>query len=391
LRAIALLGLVLALGTARATGATTIRVAAHGGDATDCGTKAAPCRSISQAIALARAGDTVEVGPGRYGDIARDGDFDDPGDEAAEVDTGCDCMIHVDKALTIVARDGADATILDARGATIDVVAADRSGTIFGKKGKGFTLTGAGSGGSGFASDANDIAVAGNVAVHNGEHGIEAPGLRVYVTDNRIIGNGVRGCQCSGNDSTFARNVASDNGNVGFSIDNGNTIVGNLATRNGGDGFRLQNANLVKGNVATANGMSGFTFFGNDNVVVGNVADGNKNGFGLFGVRNLLVKNAIVANLGAGIVAEESDNTVVRSSLFGNGAGRMMAMVPAWESNCGTYAGAGIVLHATENFWGAAAGPGADPADAACDAADAVTTVDPVAKREIKVKPLVPR
>jgi hypothetical protein len=105
----------------------------------------------------------------------------------------------------------------------------------------------------------------------------------------------------------------------------------------------------------------------------------------------VLVKNAIVANLGAGVVAEESDNTVVKSSLFGNGAGGLMALVPAREAHCGTYAGAGIALDASENFWGAAAGPGADPADAACDATGAVTTVDPVAKREIKVKPLVPR
>jgi hypothetical protein len=48
-------------------------VANNGVDSATCGTLAAPCRSITRAIAHAVAGDTIVVGPGRYGDIDEDG------------------------------------------------------------------------------------------------------------------------------------------------------------------------------------------------------------------------------------------------------------------------------------------------------------------------------
>lgn len=40
-----------------------------GVDESTCGTNASPCRSISQAIVNASAGDAIHVGPGRYGDL----------------------------------------------------------------------------------------------------------------------------------------------------------------------------------------------------------------------------------------------------------------------------------------------------------------------------------
>jgi hypothetical protein len=51
-------------------------------------------------------GDTIEVGPGRYDDANRDGDFTDVEDEPAD-------MIHLVKGLTLRSRDGAGMTILD--------------------------------------------------------------------------------------------------------------------------------------------------------------------------------------------------------------------------------------------------------------------------------------
>jgi len=51
-------------------------------DSLTCGTKTEPCRSISQAIDNANTGDHILVGPGRYGDLNGDGDFNDPGEEA---------------------------------------------------------------------------------------------------------------------------------------------------------------------------------------------------------------------------------------------------------------------------------------------------------------------
>src|SRR6516162_9238145 len=51
----------------------TLYVANNGLDGPSCGTKASPCRSITQGIANAAAGDTIIVGPGLYGDLNDDG------------------------------------------------------------------------------------------------------------------------------------------------------------------------------------------------------------------------------------------------------------------------------------------------------------------------------
>ena len=57
-------------------------VADHGVDVPGCGQDVtSPCRSISQAIALADAGDTILVGPGRYGDLNDNGRLDEAGEE----------------------------------------------------------------------------------------------------------------------------------------------------------------------------------------------------------------------------------------------------------------------------------------------------------------------
>lgn len=65
--------------------AATLHVPNHGEDTPECGTRRQPCRSISAAIAHASEGDRIVVGPGLYGDVNGDGDFNDPGDEAAEL------------------------------------------------------------------------------------------------------------------------------------------------------------------------------------------------------------------------------------------------------------------------------------------------------------------
>jgi len=73
--------LLLAIGVAVADSAT-LNVANNGVDSDICGAASAPCRSISQAIANAADGDTVVVGPGRYGDLNGDGRLGGPGEEA---------------------------------------------------------------------------------------------------------------------------------------------------------------------------------------------------------------------------------------------------------------------------------------------------------------------
>jgi hypothetical protein len=123
----------------------------------------------------AASGDTIEVGPGRYGDLDGDGVFDDPGDEAAEIDTGCDCLVKVDRSLVIVSRAGAGATIIDAGGAPVRVVLVDSPVVVFGLKGKGFTVTGSADT-TGIDAPRENVRVAGNRALRNGGNGFVLDG-----------------------------------------------------------------------------------------------------------------------------------------------------------------------------------------------------------------------
>jgi hypothetical protein len=69
-------------------------VTARAVDSAVCGSRFEPCRSISQAIENAKDGDHIFVGPGYYGDINMDGDFNDPGDEKAQLGFGCPMALH---------------------------------------------------------------------------------------------------------------------------------------------------------------------------------------------------------------------------------------------------------------------------------------------------------
>src|SRR5262245_28480935 len=91
------------LSLALPAGAKTVYVANDGLDGVACGAKTSAGRSISQGIARAAAGDTVLVGPGRYGDLDLDGVLGEPGEEA-----GIDAVLDVNKAVRVYSTDGAD-------------------------------------------------------------------------------------------------------------------------------------------------------------------------------------------------------------------------------------------------------------------------------------------
>ena len=58
----------------------------------------------------------------------------------------------------------------------------------------------------------------------------------------------------------------------------------------------------------------------------------------------------------------------------------------AGSSNCGLLNDTGAAVTATNNFWGSAAGPGANPADDACNSGGgSTTTLAPFAAAEIVV------
>ena len=88
-------GLVAALFLAcvPAASAAMLYVANNGVDSGSCGPKTKPCRSITQAIHNAAAGDHIIVGPGRY-----------TGESGAP---GCSCFVAINKRLILTSSDGA--------------------------------------------------------------------------------------------------------------------------------------------------------------------------------------------------------------------------------------------------------------------------------------------
>lgn len=346
----------------------TLYVANNALDSATCGSSNKPCRSISRAIANARNGDRILVRPGRYGDLNSDGDFNDPGEEAAEIGFGCRCMILVDKRLKLESEDGATVTVLDAAGAQLNVVSITANGVVLGGNGKGFTLTG-----SRRTGDDDGI-------------GVEILADR----DVRVIGN-----------------IASDNRDAGFLFfGSRHTAKNNIATGNG-QGFVFaftEEGNTVHGNVATSNGTEevfghGFTIFGNGYSVVSNRAIGNDgNGFlisATSGEGSVFKDNDAIGNRDAGIrVLRGAGPEFHKNNLFGNlGEGRPPVLEAA--PNCGLINESGSTVDATFNFWGAPTGPGPDPADDAgpgsiCDL-DGVTLVKPFETRpsRLELEPLM--
>jgi len=339
-------------------GAATLKVASNGIDTGSCGTSAAPCRSISKAIANAAAGDTIEVGPGRYGDIDGDAAFTTPGDEAAEVGSGCNCILHITKSVKVLSSAGAAVTVIHAGGASfIDGVRIDASDVQFGKVNKGFTITG--DSGSSFAlvvdgtlAGLTGVIVEGNIVVAN-DHGFEINGVGTKVRYNWAIGNGERG---------FLSNAGA-----------GHEFLGNVATANGDIGFEAFTPDSTfSKNVAVGNGVNGFAF------EAGGTSD----------------RNSVIGNLQDGIFVNAvnmSDPSTLfsHSNIFGNAPG-------PGGTNCGLnasmLASSTNPTLATGTYWGSPGGPGADPADAVCNDSGfghvVSATSDATKAYKMSVKPL---
>jgi hypothetical protein len=371
--------------------AATVRVAVNGVDGQQCGIgKNGACRTITQAIDNAAAGDTIEVGPGRYGDVDGDGQFVTPGDEPAQVDTGCDCVVHVpvDKRVVIVSRLGAAATVIHAGGASAKVVDIDAAGTVFGKPKKGFTLTGSGDS-RGFDSAAPDLTVAGNITVRNGNHGMRISGDRLALSGNQAAANQGSGFQLDGaRDVVATGNVANGNAEDGFSQVNRGTYAGNTAIANGGAGFSQQDDDVTyRASNALGNAGAGFEVNqGDRTVLVGVLAQGNGSGIETGGDDVVVSKSSVVGNRGFGIIVDADGQrlTVTKTNVFGNGAD---GTDPAF-ANCGIASAGGGPLTLTSVFWGDAGGPGDDPADRLCLLVPHASVIDePILTKELKVKP----
>jgi hypothetical protein len=367
------LGLLAA--TAGGAQAATRYVAANGIDLGNCGTLAQPCRSISQAIAVVDPGDRILVGPGRYGDLNRNGTFSEAGEEPSEQTTGCLCMIHVTKRLTLESVGGAGVTIVDATGAAA-AIRISASDVVIGRRNRGFTFTGAGTEGL----------IAQNV-----------DGL--HLEDNVFTRNQANGISMNGDDHVVTGNVASHNiNNAGFAIggvaSRGISVMNNLAVGNQQQGFNLRGLSMrVMGNVAGDNRGTGFSVFwdGAGIVFTGNVSAGNEDkgfvlgsGAGITGA--VARRNAAIANLRGGIFMAGDGVHVTQSNIFGNGVLPDMAGAGGLV-NCGIISGLPTPVVADNNFWGSAAGPDFDPADQVCVRLSGSVDATPFATRPFTIVP----
>jgi hypothetical protein len=334
-------GFLAALLLAGPSGAATVYVAQEGTDGPACGAKATPCRSISQGIDVAGAGDTIRVGPGRYGDLNGDGAFDDPGDELGELGSGCNCMIRVAKRLTLLSEAGAGATVIDGAGNAPTLVEIAADGVVFGRANQGFSLTRSGPNqlqGALEVKALSGVSIAGNTTAHNTGIGFSVEGGSHALSDNRAT------------DSY-----------LGFLIVGGSSLARNLSASND-FGVQIEGQGIeLRDDVVAANRFVGL-------VVVTGSTD------------VLLSRVQVLGNGGRGIVTGAP--LVLRGGrIVGNDAGDM---------NCGVEVATGGALDAEAVFWGAATGPGDDPADFVCAETGTTLDTDPPAKKagKVKLKPL---
>ena len=161
MRSLAILSACCVLATAAAASAATLQVANNGLDGAGCGPKASPCRSITRAIANAAPGDTIAVGPGRYGDLDRDGTIGEANEEGPNVGA----LVVIDKPVSVVSTTGAVWTVIDVAGFNRTAVRITANGVRFGKAKKGFTIFDSSGTGVGIEETAAGVVVEGNLAV----------------------------------------------------------------------------------------------------------------------------------------------------------------------------------------------------------------------------------
>lgn len=358
--------------------AGSLRVSSNGVDSGTCGIGSeAPCATIAQAVTNAADGDSISVGPGTYAGTT------------------------VGKSLSLTSSAGTGGAVLSGP----MVLAA--SGIEFGKRGKGFSLTGSGI----LLTVAGDeVVVRGNL-FSDCSTGIEVTsGLEAVIRDNSFDGCsvgvavlGATGTLIRGNRFGYAGStgvflgagssaaVVRENRNFGpsgngYTIDGANHVLSrNLAHGTPGGGFVATglptnvtlSENLVassnspsylltvgtgwilNGNAAVNAGAPGFYLSaGTPLALTGNAAIGcSGQGFLIVGGNDhVLVNNAALNNSGSGLTLGSTGTgvTVTGGNLYGN------------SSNCGLENSSPNAVTATDVYWGDPAGPGLDPADGLC-------------------------
>lgn len=345
----AVLVAVLACALPVAADGATRFVAHTGTDGPTCGLDlASACRSISQAIDLANPGDTILVGPGRYGDLDRSGVLGDiAGEEFGS--PGCSCVVSMNKAVIIISSRGASMTIID--GSTVNVVQTVvvlSTGGEFGRPGKGFTVTETGRrnsngqlDGHGIGIDAANVQVRGNQVIYSRQFGTanDSLGTGIFTVNSaaiRIEGNQVANWSLGihipvAGAATVSKNQVTSN--VTGIVARGGKVLGNVVARNGGSGIVVSQNTTVSG-------------------------------------------NAVLQNNSGVSVQTPFSGLVTRNNMLGN--------------VCGLHNQGVVGLNAANNYWGASTGPGAPPVDRACNTSGGTTTTSPFAAKEFVVTILKP-
>lgn len=272
--------------------------------------------------------------------------------------------------MTIESSSGALVTVLEARDIQANVVAITQSGVSFGKPKKGFYLTG-GLAGLGAINDASGVKVMGNLVV-GAEGGFGLSGSSHTFQSNWAIGN-TYGFAINGTLHQVKENFANTN-LTGFELTGtGHRLTGNIASANHNHGFHLSGSgHLLSNNSAIANGNNGF-------VIATSTANGHA-----------LSNNAALGNVIFGFYVK-SNATITKNLIYGNNS-RVEPYSGQDFTNCGLLNLSGILITATNNFWGAPTGYGSDPADDGCipSVGGRPLKLDPFVTKEFKIKTLTP-
>jgi nitrous oxidase accessory protein NosD len=308
-------------------------VANNGVDSAACGTLTAPCRSITKAIAGAAAGDTIVVGPGRYGDIDEDRQSTTPGDETPAA--SCVCGLEIDKTVTVASSAGAGATVISyVGGGTAIRITADA--VKLGQLDKGFTIRSTGAG----------------VSVH--ALGVTVQDNRVFAADVGVIASGPSGLAVVGN-------VISD-ATIGLVVE-------------GGAGHAFTD-NVIEGNGTGIRLLSTFDVLISGNHLVNNVT----HGVDVQSDLTTITRNVLSGTGESGVVVRSSsDLTVLASNNFLNNGGG------PGGGNCGLKVQTSSDVNAERNYWGGAQGPGADPGDAVCNTGGAAVDTVPFLTKAVGI------
>lgn len=357
------IGLALCLATTGiAHAGAIIRVANNGSDQPGCGGEASPCRSITAGIAAAAAGDTILVGPGRYGELDGDDALGGPGEEGGN--TG---VLNITKAVTVLSTHGAGATVIRGVSGLPIVVFLGVGGVQFGDRNAGFTVYGANSFGVSDGEISNGK-VSGNIARGMAAGFYMQSAGNVEVSYNTAVDNYAIGIAGVGaNDSTGAAYI------------HHNTIVGNgngTGIVLGGLGAHRAIANTVSGNDIGLQ-VSPSPSKVSQNILVDNrlgVAYTEYTGPGAPASTPVVTRNSIVGNRGNALWVGPGANygiTFRQNNIHSN-------------DYCAVANLSTLTIDARQNFWGSAAGPGFG--SDACNYNTGKVLVTPFSATEIDVR-----